>query len=377
MSYNVNNVVDVNVYLSIVGLQKGNFGLATLFAKSDDTPSGFDADTYRVYESLSGFSADFGVDTETYKSGAKLLGAIPRQKKLYVWATNENDESIADTLNKARNKFWWFYSVFTKEIYALDADVLAIAEWCNQNRSMFINNQTGASANEIRDPSKSDDIASQLNAKGYDFVSTFTHATDAYAGNALIPWYSNVDYEASNSTITGEYKRLSGVIAEDLDSTANQAMTNKNVVSYQKVELDGQVDNGRVINTKTHSGRFLDSVIDLEAFINDVQVSIYNTITSAPKKLPQTPKGQHAVILSAESSGERFINNNYLGPREYIDENTGENKISRGFDVLTKPEDIYTISDDDRKKRLCAPININAYPAGAIHSVVVNLNVEE
>ena len=154
-------------------------------------------------------------------------------------------------------------------------------------------------------------------------------------------------------------------------------MKNKNVTSYQIVELDGQVDNGRVINTVTHSGEYLDAVIDLEAFVNYIQVAVYNVVTGSPNKIPQTPPGQHIVIASADSVGDQFIENGYLGAREYIDTSTGETKISRGYEMITKPEDIYTISDDDRAKRLCAPIIIDAYPSGAIQGVTININVKE
>jgi len=379
MSYNIDNIVSVNVSLSQTGLQVGNFGSVTVFADKVDgeLPADFLVDTYRVYSSISELSKDFSSDKETYKSGAKLLGAIPKQKQINVWATNKVDATITVTLNKARDKFWWFYTVFTKDVYADIPSVLIIAEWCNENRSFFINNQTGVNTAAIRDVTVVDDVATQLTAKGYKFSDTFAHASDAYAGNALITWFSNVNYSVTNSTITGEYKRLSGVVAEDLTSTENTAMKNKNVTSYQIVELDGQKDNGRVINTVTHSGEYLDAVIDLEAFVNDIQVGVYNVITSSPTKLPQTPSGQHAVIAAADSVGDQFIENGYLGTREYIDSSTGETKVSSGYEMITKPEDIYTISDDDRAKRLCAPIIMDAYPSGAIQGATININVKE
>ena len=379
MSYNIDNIVNVNVSLSQTGLQVGNFGSVTVFADEaeGELPADFLVDTYRVYSSISELSEDFSSDKETYKSGAKLLGAIPKQKQINVWATNIVDATIDVTLNKARDKFWWFYSVFTKDVYADIPSVLLIAEWCNENMSYFINNQTGANVTAIRDVSVVNDIATQLTAEGYKFSDTFSHATDPYSGSALIPWFTNVNYSVTNSTITGEYKRLSGVVAEDLTTTENTAMKNKNVTSYQIVELDGQKDNGRVINTVTHSGEYLDAVIDLEAFVNYIQVAVYNVITGSPNKIPQTPSGQHTVIVGADSVGDQFIENGYLGAREYVDTSTGETKISRGYEMITKPEDIYTISDDDRAKRLCAPIIIDAYPSGAIQGATININVKE
>ena len=175
MSYNIDNIVNVNVSLSQTGLQVGNFGSVTVFADKvvGELPADFAVDTYRVYSSISELLKDFSSDKETYKSGVKLLGAIPKQKQITVWATNKDDATIDVTLNKARDKFWWFYSVFTKDVYADIPGVLLIAEWCNNNRSFFINNQTGANATAIRNVTVVDDIATQLTAKGYKFSATF------------------------------------------------------------------------------------------------------------------------------------------------------------------------------------------------------------
>lgn len=379
MGYSVDNVIDINVSIQPSGLGLANFASAMLFAPAAELPNGFAVDTIRVYNSTTDLGVDFGSTTETYKAGVKWLGAIPSVGKLTVYAVNATDANWTATLNKARNSYWWYWSLFTVAEYSVEATVLTIADWCNQNSSFFINNQTGTSATAIRDPSITNDIATQLTTLGYRYAATFTHATDAYAGNSLAPWYAVVNYSASNSTITGEDKKLSGIAAESLTSTEYAAMTSdtKKCVFYSVVDLQGSVDEGRVINTITHStyGEFIDDVVNLDAFVNALKVKLYNTITNQDTKLPQTPAGQSALITGAKIVGGNYVKNDYLGAREYLDPDDGKLKTTIGYEVLSKATDILSISDADRAARKSAPIRMRIFKSGAIHIVNINLTV--
>jgi len=73
--------------------------------------------------------------------------------------------------------------------------------------------------------------------------------------------------------------------------------------------------------------------------------------------------------------GEQYIANGYLGPRNYVDPDDGEEKYTIGFEILTKPEDILDITPEDRNARKAAPIRIRLFRAGAIHIVDVDLDI--
>src|SRR5690606_151323 len=78
------------------------------------------------------------------------------------------------------------------------------------------NNQAGAAATDIRDQNKTDDVASELTALGFRHVYTAAHATNEHAGTYLAKHFAAVNYSADRSTITGEFKKSPGVLAEDL-----------------------------------------------------------------------------------------------------------------------------------------------------------------
>ncbi len=379
MSYNVDNIINIQTRISASGLGFANFAEAMMFAPESELPNGFEVDTFREYSSLTALAVDFATTTETYKAMNRWLGGIPSTSNVKVWGTATADADWATTQAKARNVVWWFWSFFTDAVYAVEADVLEIASWSNSNDTYFMNCQTGALATAIRDPNVTNDIATQLTTLGYRFASTFPHATDPYAGIALCKWFAGVNYSADNSTITGEFKKLSGVAAENLTDSAYGAMrqATKKAMFYTVINLQGSTDNGQTINSFSHSsfGEFMDDVINLAAFVNALKVSLYNALVGATTKVGQTPVGQSLLIGEAKAVGQQYINNNYLGPRNYIDPDDGVSKFTAGYEILTKPEDILDLSGPDRDARKSAPLRIRIFRQGAIHAVDVSVDV--
>lgn len=379
MSYPATNIIRINARISPAGLGNANFASAMLFAPQTALPVGFAPDTYRTYSSLTELAADFDDTTEVYKAAQRWLGGTPATRELKVWGAATADATRVATLNKARNVIWWYWTMWTAPVLAVKEDVLDIAQWCEDNTSLFIDNQTGASATEIRDPADTDDIATQLTTAGFRHVYTAAHATDAYSGSALAKHFAAVNYSADRSTITGEFKKSPGVPAESLTTTAYSAMQSetKKAVFYTVVDNQGSIDSGRWLNTITHStyGEFIDDVVNLDACINFLTTSLYNAVANQLTKLAQTPVGQAVLIGAARSTMQQFINNGYLGPRNYIDPDDGIEKYTAGFEILTKPEDILDLSDADRNARKSAPLRIRLFRAGAIHIVDVDLDV--
>lgn len=377
MSYPIENIIPITTRISPAGLNTANFASAMLFAKNADLPVGFAEDTKRVYFSVKSLAEDFDTSTETYKAAAKWLGSTPAVPSLTIWATNDTDASVTATLTKAFDANWWYWTFFTADILASEANILLVASFCEDNNIMFVNDQTGTSATAIRDPALTTDVASKLNVLGYRHVFTPTHATDAYAGFALAKHFAVVNYSADNSTITGEFKKSPGVAAEDLPDTAYATMQTKKAPFYSLLDLQGATDAGRWLNTWTHStyGEYIDDVVNLDAFVNALRVGLYNALANQPTKLAQTPVGQAVLIGAAKRVCEQFVRNNYLGARNYINPDTGLEDYTAGYEILTQPEDILDLSDSDRAQRKSAPIRIRAFKAGAIHIAQVTVDV--
>lgn len=378
MSYNASNIINIVTRISPQGLSFANFSKAMLFAPEAELPVGFAVNTFRTYQSLSDLAVDFADTTETYKAAQRFMAMIPTPREINVFARSNvtDSDTIIETLNIAANLTWWYWSMFTVDVYNDEASVKLIADWLDSNGRFAFNCSTAA---DIRDPVDTTDIASELTTTGQRHIATFSHATDPYAGHALIAWFSSVNYSIPGSTITGEFKKLPGVAAESLTGTEYGAMRQdtKKAVFYTVVDLQGSSDAGRVINSWTHSafGEYIDDVVNLDAFVNDLRVTVYNALANQPSKLPQTPPGQAVLLAAAQETCERYIANGYLGPRNWTNPDNGQEEFTQGYEILTKPEDILDISDSERGERKSAPIRLRVFRAGAIHAVDIQVDV--
>ena len=377
MSYSASNIIKITTRLRASGLGLANFASVTVFATPSEVPADFAPDTRRVFQDLNELSLAFGSDTETYAAAERYLGTIPRPRQIIVYAPDPSDKSITDTLNKARNQYWWYVTLLTASKLADVATVLATAQWCESNESFFVNNQTGDAVEKIRDINVTDDISSQLTQKGYRHTATFGHADDGNAGNALIAHFTAVNYGGMNTTITGFGKKSPGVEAESLNTTQYTASTQKKCAFYTEVDLQGSRDMGRWMNTTTHStyGEQIDDVINLDAFINHINVTLYNTIVNQTTKLPQTVIGQAILIGALTVACQRYVDNGYLGERTYTDPDTGLEEYTNGFKILTVPEAILTLTNEERDARLAAPLRLRVFRAGAIESAYVDIEI--
>lgn len=160
MAYSASNIIRINTRITPQGLAAANFGSAMLIVPSTDTTS-VEEDTYKTYGNVQEVAADFAESTEAYKAASVWLGGTPTVTNLMIWRRKAQDSSWSETLNKIRNAVWWYWTIVTSAAYEQADDVLEIAQWCETNESMFINCQTGESAQNIRDQLKSDDIASK------------------------------------------------------------------------------------------------------------------------------------------------------------------------------------------------------------------------
>lgn len=375
MPYPAESIINVTTNIRAAGLGTANFGAGMVFADFDSsTDATFAEGSYRDYGGAAAVAADFNIASDPYLASLAWFSSIPKPLSLRIYLRQEDDSPV-ESMNDAINKRIWFYWYeFETTIRANDADVLALIV-AGDAAGKFYAGTTNQAA--VRDPSLSTDIVSKAKLQGSRRAFLLSHATAPYAGFELGAVFSRVNFNAANSTITGEFKKLPGITAEDLTITAYSAMKEKGAPFYTVVETGGQEDDGRVINSKSTSsyGEFIDDVFNLDGFVNTLTVNVYNALANA-KKLGQTPDGQQVLIDAASQVGQRYIDNGYLGPRTYTDDETGEEKLSDGWLMLSKADDILGILESERSGRFSAPIRMRVFRAGAIHAVDITVDVE-
>ena len=385
MSYDASNIINIVTRISPAGLSTADFGSAMIFADYDEHFGNVAPNTVATYTSLSDLAVDYPSSSEVYKCASVWFGTVPNPGKIQVYqmpnqdpdGTGSNTISIEDILNQARQSYWWYFTFFNVKEYVDNvATFFDLADWGDQNDAMVPFCASGSLLPGIQDSGITNDICSALSTAGNRHCFSLASGSSDYAAVSLCAQFGSVLYSGQNTTITGEFKKLS-VAADDWSSTQTTTMINKKCAFYTKVDLQGSEDSGRVINAISFSsyGEWIDDIINLDAFVNSLKVALYNVLANQTTKLPQTPAGQQILISAANDIGQQYLDNGYLGPREYTDPDDGIKKQTVGFEVLTQPEDILTLSDADRADRKSAPIRMRVFKAGAIHHVDVTVDV--
>ncbi|OCA53942.1 DUF3383 family protein [Photorhabdus namnaonensis] len=384
MSYSVDNIIPVNLLLTPAGLGYADFSSAMIFADATDLVDKvkFEAGTFRDYNSTSGIAADFKTDSDIYRIATRYFANIPKPPQITVWMKNPT-ESLVENMNSAADALWR-YHYFFKNTDVTKESAISIADWADANgHPVWLT----FSDEGIVDPNIKDDVISVLKSKGNRHVfagykspsSVKTDPTQAYAMIQLAAAFHKFRPAGINTAITGEFQVLPGVIGDDLKTSAYNALKAKNSVFFTQIELTGQTDNSRVINSKSMSsyGEFIDDVVNLDVLKNYIQVDGYNYIAGAGSKRALTPRDYGGLLTTISDTCKRFYNNGVLGTGSYVDPDDGKTKVAQfGFILRSKPEDVLNLTSSQRKQRQYPSTSLLVILARAGHVAEININVE-
>ncbi|RAW93961.1 MULTISPECIES: DUF3383 family protein [unclassified Photorhabdus] len=384
MAYPVDNIIPVNLLLTPAGLGYADFSSALMFADVADLTEGakFAVDTFRDYSSTTEIAADFKTDSDIYRIATRYFANIPKPPQITVWMKNAKD-SLLEIANSANDKLWR-YHYFFKNADLTPEITIELADWSDANSHPV---WFTFSAQGIIDPNITNDVISTLKSKGNRHVfagykTTDSIATDpsqAYSMVQLAAAFHKFRPSGINTAITGEYQVLPGVIGDDMTTSAYNALKAKNAVFFTKIELAGQTDNSRVINSKSMSsyGEFIDDVVNLDVLKNHIQVDGYNYIAGAGSKRALTPRDYAGLLTVITDTCKRFYNNGVLGAGSYVDPDDGKTKVAQfGFILRSKPEDALNLTSSQRKQRQYPPTSLLVILARAGHVAEININVE-
>ncbi|MBZ7262485.1 DUF3383 domain-containing protein [Klebsiella oxytoca] len=343
----------------------------------------FAIDTFRDYSSATEVGEDFPTTSDIYMIATRYFAQIPRPKTLSVWMTNPDDANLIETINKA-NEAAWRYNYFFKKSLLTDSILLQLSDWSDTTDHPVWYTDTAETA---IDQNNSTDILSRLAAKGnrHMFAGWRTHeSVDAdqsqvYSMVQVAATFAKFRPTGLNTAITAEYQVLPGIDGDELKDRHYKALKAKKAVFFTPVELAGEKDSCRVINSVSMSayGEFIDDVVNLDVLKNHMQVDGYNHIANVGTKRPLTPKGYAGLLNVLSNTLKRFYDNGVLGEGSYTDEETGETKIAEfGFVIKSKAEDVLELTPAQRKRREYPPIKILVILARAGHVAELNITVE-
>jgi hypothetical protein len=386
MSYNVDNIIPVNLSLTPIGLRPANFTSLLFFAVDGDLQSSgsISVDTYKDYASLEEVGQDFSEDSPPYLAATRWFAQIPTPETFTIWLWDDTSDSVSTVLGKAYDEIWRYFFRFPNSITSTESDVTDAADFAD---TQGVYTAVILSSSAVVDPQDSSDIASSLKDKGNRHISvgyrksaTITDdASQEYADVQLMAAFEKFDPDGVRTAITGEYQVLPGVVGESLTTTEYGALKDKNVIFWTEVELQGSTDASRTINTKSMSsyGEFMDDVVNTDVLRNYLQVNGYNYFANAGDKRPYTPTGYAGLLDRIQETLQQFYTNGVLGRATYTDPRTGEEKTAKyGYALFSEPADVLDATSSQRSSREYPPVDGLAILARAGHTCQLNITVE-
>lgn len=221
------------------------------------------------------------------------------------------------------------------------------------------------------DPSYTTDIGSVVAATGNRRAVCFYHDNaQRYPGMSILAYMLHVDYRLQDSTVTAKFKQLPGIETVTLSETQWAALQAKGYNTYTAIG-----NNSRTYRdgTTEESGWYMDTVINLDNFREDLSVNVYNVFLRN-KKVPYTRRGQMLLVDACRDTGYQYTFNGTFADRETLDSTKkGGTTLVPAVQVLPTP--IANMSAADRADRIAPPIEMIVQEAGAMHSIAISVEV--
>lgn len=321
---------------------------------------------------LSSIATPTGTDLSgsTWLNGAYVEGA--QTQSCYV-VPGYLPTGIADELNyikeaaSASGKF--LYGWMLDASYRDSDDQLDAAAWIEAQTAAIL--VLTVNSPFAYDPSSITDVGYLVKKNGYKRTTVIYHNNAYYYPEASMLSYAlSVNYAAANSTITTKFKTLQGIPTVPLTVSEYSALQGKRINTYTAVG-----NNTRTFRegTEGDASWFIDDLINLDNFREELQVAVYNVFLQN-KKVAYTVGGIAKLYAAMSGICDKYVVNGTLAERPLSDAEAAVAgyPIDAPYTVTISPLQNLTVSE--RASRIGPPATIKLNLAGAIHSI--NIGVE-
>lgn len=369
------SVVKIIVNLSQRSAVRKGFNVCCLIGKTDIISA---AERVREYTSLDEMLQDgFKLTDRLYKAAALLMGQNKKPDKFMVGciATVKSvTETAVQALKACREaNYEWYVGIVCEDQTATQH--LANLEYTNSCTPDTVYAYTSGDAENdaaATDNSVFVKAKNKLYRRCFGLFSTkHSDAVAAAIGNAMAFMTGTI-----NSAFTMKFKTLSGIETEN----ATSVFPSNSVTKIKGANGNVYVNRGTYYNMLEEGvmadGSFFDEIIFLDKFKNDCQLAIMDRLTQNAK-VPQTEAGMTILHRALEDVCQKYNKIGFLASGVWngndVLELTAGDTLPNGYLIQSEPIDKQ--SQSDRDNRIAPPIYIALKLAGAIHSVVVQVDV--
>lgn len=249
--------------------------------------------------------------------------------------------------------------------YRDSADAVLAAAWIETQVAVMGLCLNSAAA---YDSASTTDIGYLINAAAYTRTYTVYHNNAYYYPEiAILARALGVNYAAANSTITTKFKDLIGIPTVPITETQLTALETKRINTFTAVGNNARTFREGV---EANTNWFVDDRINLDNFREEVQTAVYNVFLQN-KKVPYTIGGINLIDSAIDAICRRYVSNGTFADRPTTSVDYDKPAILPAY--LITFASIASMTVAERAARVGPPATITVQLAGAIHSIVINV----
>lgn len=282
----------------------------------------------------------------------------------------EDAETPLAALQALRNSNSEWYSIaFVEELS--DANNLAIAAYIESTSNSQPSTYFLQSSSSSVTSGSAGNLFEQLKDSSYSrTIGTATAKPYTHVG--IMGYAMGQTRNTANSSYTLGLKSIPGSTPDNYSSqeVSNVEANNGNLYinrgAYYNIYEKGKV----------FSGAWFDEIIQLDKLCNGLQLDVMDLLTSGPK-IPQTNNGMARILATLEKRCQEAVKIGFIAPGQWNGDDvlnlaTGD-YLTNGY--LIQSESFESQSQADRDARIAPYIYIALKLAGAIQSVVIQIDV--
>lgn len=363
----LSDVVNVIVNLSPRSAARSGFNLSMLLGDSEVLTSD---KRVGVYSSLESMKDDgFTTAMPEFKAAEIYFSQSSNPGKVAIGYWNSASETLAEAISYCRtyNREWWACVPLGKT--SENGSTVPPTSEEIEEAALTVEGSVPDSVMIFT----STDLTLLTSLKNKSYRRTMSiYSDDTNKAVAITGYAMGANTRLANSAFTLKFKKLVGVTADPLSEAqvSDAAAVNANVYVNRGATYD-MFEQGTMAD-----GTWFDEILNLDMLSNYIQLSVMD-ILSKTTKIPQTEAGVATIINAFIPDLKEAVKIGFLAPGiwtapGFMNLNQGD-AIEEGYLIMSEAVADQTVAD--REARMCPPIYVALKLAGAMHSVVIQLNV--
>lgn len=367
----IDDVVNIVVDLSRRSAIRNEFNLSALIGKNSVIPK---EERIRTYTSVNAMLQDgFQLDDRLVKAATLVFSADMPPERIAI-GTRFTDETPIQAVQACREANSDWYACIVCDELTID-EHMSVMEYTNATSPRTVYAYTTNNANE--DLTNSDNSVA-VKAKKLNYRRTFGQYSSKHpdAVASIIGTAMGYMTGLANSAFTLKFKREPGVEVEN----GSSILTDTQVQNLRAANLNVYVNRGGQYDIFEEGymadGSWFDEIIFLDKLENDFKLAIMDLFTSEAK-IGQTEPDMTLIHDALNQVCEEYVKIGFIAEGKWNRKGILNLKkgdvLPRGYLIQSEP--INDQSQADRDARKAPPVYVALKLAGAIHSVVIKVDV--